>query len=139
MDDWAKIRQLFSTGQRSKREIGRLVGVSRGTVDRALETDRVPKYQRASTGSSFDAFAAQVRVLLAVTPTMPASVLAERVGWSGSASVLRDKVAVIRPEYVPPDPADRLVHEPGKQVQCDLWFPREPLPLGRGQGGAAEQ
>ena len=107
MDDWAKIRQLFSTGQHSKREIGRLVGVSRGTVDRALETDRVPKYQRASTGSSFDAFAAQVRVLLAVTPTMPASVLAERVGWSGSASVFRDKVAVIRPEYLPPDPADR--------------------------------
>ena len=37
MDDWAKIRQLFSTGQHSKREIGRLVGVSRGTVDRVLE------------------------------------------------------------------------------------------------------
>ena len=107
MDDWAKIRQLFSTGQHSKREIARLVGVSRGTVDRALETDRVPKYQRALTGSSFDAFAAQVRVLLAVTPRMPASTLAERVGWSGSASVFRDKVAVIRPEYLPPDPADR--------------------------------
>ena len=72
MDDWAKIRQLFSTGQHSKREISRLVGVPRGTVDRPLETDRV---------------------LLAVTPTMPASVLAERVGWSGSASVFRDKVA----------------------------------------------
>jgi len=135
MDDWAKIRQLFSTGQHSKREIGRLVGVSRGTVDRALESDRLPKYQRASTGSSFDAYAAQVRVLLAVTPRMPASTLAERVGWLGSASVFRDKVAAIRPEYVPPDPADRLVHEPGKQVQCDLWFPHEPLPLGHGQEG----
>ena len=49
MDDWAKIRQLFSTGEHSKREIGRLVGVSRGTVDRALETDRQPKYQRTVT------------------------------------------------------------------------------------------
>ncbi|GEP28745.1 hypothetical protein [Cryobacterium levicorallinum] len=135
MDDWAKIRQLFSTGQHSKREIGRLVGVSRGTVDRALESDRLPKYQRAATGSSFDAYAAQVRVLLAVTPRMPASTLAERVGWLGSASVFRDKVAAIRPEYVPPDPADRLVHEPGKQVQCDLWFPHEPSPLGHGQEG----
>jgi len=48
MDDWARIRQLFSTGQHSKREIGRLVGVSRGTVDRALETDRQPKYQRTA-------------------------------------------------------------------------------------------
>jgi hypothetical protein len=135
MDDWAKIRQLFSTGQHSKREIGRLVGVSRGTVDRALESDRLPKYRRASTVSSFDAYAAQVRVLLAGTPRMPASTLAERVGWLGSASVFRDKVAAIRPEYVPPDPADRLVHEPGKQVQCDLWFPHEPLPLGHGQEG----
>lgn len=135
MDDWARIRQLFSTGQHSKREIGRLVGVSRGTVDRALETDRQPKYQRAVTGSSFDAFAAQVRVLLAATPRMAASTLAERVGWSGSASVFREKVAGIRPEYVPPDPADRLVHEPGKQAQCDLWFPHEPLSLGHGQEG----
>jgi hypothetical protein len=135
MDDWAKIRQLFSTGQHSKREIGRLVGVSRGTVDRALESDRLPKYQRAASGSSFEAYAARVRVLLAVTPRMPASVLAERVGWLGSASVFRDKVAAIRPEYVPPDPADRLVHEPGRQVQCDLWFPHEPLPLGHGQAG----
>jgi hypothetical protein len=117
MDDWAKIRQLFSTGQHSKREIGRLVGVSRGTVDRALETERLPKYGRPPVGSSFDAFAPQVRVLLAVTPTMPASTLAKRVGWSRSASVFREKVAALRPEYVPPDPADRLVHEPGAQVQ----------------------
>jgi len=135
MDDWAKIRQLFSAGEHSKREIGRLVGVSRGTVDRALESERLPKYQRAATGSSFDAFAAQVRVLLASTPTMPASTLAERVGWPGSASVFRDKVAVIRPEYLPPDPADRLVHEPGRQLQCDLWFPHEPLSLGHRQEG----
>ncbi|MBG6107403.1 DDE-type integrase/transposase/recombinase [Frigoribacterium sp. CG_9.8] len=135
MDDWAKIRQLFSTGEHSKREIGRLVGVSRGTVERALGTDRLPKYQRAAVGSGFDAFALQVRALLAVTPTMPASTLAERVGWLGSASVFRDKVAGVRPEYVPPDPADRLVHEPGQQVQCDLWFPHKPLPLGHGQEG----
>jgi len=135
MDDWARIRQLFSTGKHSKREIARLAGVSRGTVDRALESDRVPKYQRAATGSSFDAYAAQVRVLLAETPRMAATTLAERVGWSGSASVFRDKVAAIRPEYVPPDPADRLVHEPGQQVQCDLWFPHAPLPLGHGQEG----
>ena len=37
--------QLDQTGQHSKREIGRLVGVARGTVDRALEADRLPKYQ----------------------------------------------------------------------------------------------
>ena len=127
MDDWAEIRHLFSTGKHSKREIGRIVGVSRGTVDRA------PKYHRAAGVSSFDAFTPRVRELLVKTPTMPAATLAERVGWSGSASLFRSKVAAIRPEYAPPDPADRLVHEPGFQVQCDLWFPHEQLPVGAGQ------
>jgi len=120
-------------GQHSKREIARLVGVSRGTVDRALAVDRSPAYRREATGSSFDAFSAQVRVLLAATPTMPASTAAERVGWSGSPSLFRAKVAELRPEYLVPDPADRLVHPPGFQVQCDLWFPHEALPLGDDQ------
>jgi IS30 family transposase len=68
LDDWAKIRHLFSTGKHSKREIGRLVGVSRGTVERALESDRAPEYQRAAGVSSFDAFAPKVRELLVKTP-----------------------------------------------------------------------
>jgi hypothetical protein len=42
---------------------------------------------------------------------------------------------MIRPEYVPPDPADRLVHEAGFQVECDLWFPEQPIPLGHHQDG----
>jgi len=64
---------------------------------------------------------------------MPAATVAERVGWSGSASLFRLKVAELRPEYLVPDPADRLVHPPGFQVQCDLWFPHEALPLGHDQ------
>jgi transposase len=136
LDDWAKIRHLFSTGEHSKREIARLAGVSRGTVDRALAEGREPTYQRAPGGSSFDSFVAEVRKLLAVTPTMPAATIAERVGWSGSESLFRAKVAEIRPDYAVPDPADRLVHPPGFQVQCDLWFPHEDLPLGDGQQAA---
>ncbi|WP_327013765.1 helix-turn-helix domain-containing protein [Cryobacterium sp. GrIS_2_6] len=136
LDDWAEIRHLHSTGKHSKREIARLVGVSRGTVDRALAVDRSPTYQREPTGSSFDAFAGQVRVLLAATPTMPAATAAERVGWSGSPSLFRAKIAELRPEYAVPDPADRLVHPPGFQVQCDLWFPHEDLPLGHDQAAA---
>ena len=136
MDDWAKIRHLFSTGEHSKREIARLAGVSRGTVDRALAEDREPSYQRAPSGSSFDTFAVAVRRLLAATPTMPAATIAERVGWSGSPSLFRAKVAAVRPEYAVPDPADRIVHPPGFQVQCDLWFPHEDLPLGDDQQAA---
>ena len=129
-DDWAEIRSLFSKGEHSKREIARLVGVSRGTVDRALEVGRVPKYQRAAAPSSFEPFAAHVRVLLAASPRMPSTVLADRVGWTGASSVFREKVAVLRPEYMPPDPANRLTHEPGAEVQCDLWFPARDDPAG---------
>lgn len=133
MDAWAEIRQLDAEGKTSRREIARRVGVSRGTVERALAADRLPKYERPPRASRFDVFAPRVRALLAKTPSMPASTLAERVDWPGSSSLFRAKVALLRPEYVLPDPADRLVHSPGVQVQCDLWFPRDPIPLGHGQ------
>ena len=113
-----------------------MASVSRGTVDRALDEDREPTYQRVPAGSSFDRFAVEVRRLLASTPTMPAATIAERVGWAGSPSLFRAKVAEVRPDYAVPDPADRLVHPPGFQVQCDLWFPHEDLPLGDDQQAA---
>jgi len=48
---------------------------------------RPPKFERKPADSSFDGYAPLVRSLLVQTPTMPASVLAERVGWTGSASL----------------------------------------------------
>lgn len=60
---------------------------------------------------------------------MPATVLAERVGWSGSPSWFRENVARLRPEHRRPDPADRLVWAPGDAAQCDLWFPARRVPL----------
>ncbi|WP_026553854.1 IS21 family transposase [Arthrobacter sp. 35W] len=135
LDDWATIRHRYANERISKRELAKQLGVSRGTVDRALAAETAPRYERKPAGSSFDAFEKDVRRLLAGTPTMPATVLAERVGWVGSASLFRAKIATIRPEYAPADPADRLVHQPGKTVQCDLWFPHQPLPLGHGQEG----
>ena len=63
---------------------------------------------------------------------MPATVLAERVGWSGSATWFRQNVALVRPDYAPTDPADRIVYHPGDQVQCDLWFPEPRIPVGAG-------
>ena len=49
---------------------------------------------------------------------------------------MRERVAVIRPEYAPADPADRLEHRPGRAVQCDLWFPAAKIPLGFDQCGS---
>jgi hypothetical protein len=60
---------------------------------------------------------------------MPATVLAERVGWTGSIRWFRDNVKRLRPEHRPVDPADRLTWGPGDAAQCDLWFPPRKVPL----------
>jgi hypothetical protein len=38
---------------------------------------------------------------------MPATVIAERIGWARSVTVLRERVRELRPVYLPPDPAGR--------------------------------
>jgi len=54
---------------------------------------------------------------------MPATVLAERVGWTGSIRWFRDNVNRVRVDHRPIDPADRLSWAAGDAAQCDLWFP----------------
>jgi hypothetical protein len=102
-------------------------------VARALAADAPPRYERAPvTTSAWAQVEPAVRALLTDHPTMAATVLAERVGWAGGHSWFAECVARIRPEYVPVDPCDRLVHFPGEQVQCDLWLPGHVVPHHRG-------
>ena len=74
-------------------------------------------------------FEPRVKALLEATPDMPATVLAERVGWQRSIRWFSDNVRRLRPGLRPPDPADRLVWQPGDAGQCDLWFPPRKIPL----------
>lgn len=64
---------------------------------------------------------------------MPATVIAERIGWEHSLTTLKDRVRQIRPEYQGIDPADRITYEPGQLTQCDLWFPETRIPVAAGQ------
>lgn len=128
MEDWALIRRLVAGGV-SQRRVARDLGIGRSTVERALASDRPPKYERAPVATSFTPFEPAVRQLLAVTPDMPATVLAERVGWTGSITWFRDNVRLLRPAHKPVDPADRLIWLPGDAAQCDLWFPPTKIPL----------
>ena len=128
MEDWALIRRLVADGV-PQRRVARDLGIGRSTVERALASDRPPKYERPSVPTSFTPFEPLVRQLLAVTPDMPASVVAERVGWTGSITWFRENVRRLRPEHRPVDPSDRLMWLPGDAAQCDLWFPPRKIPL----------
>ena len=98
-------------------------GGSKNTVRAALRSDGPPKYRADPAGSVVDDVEPRIRELLQAVPTMPATVIAERIGWTRSIRVLRDRVAELRPVYLPPDPASRTGYVPGEIAQCDLWFP----------------
>ena len=93
MIDWSEIQVLARRDGLSQREIARRLGISRGTVKRALAAERPPEYERAAGPTSFDPFETRVLALLRDHPLMPVPVIAERVGWPGGASTLRRHVS----------------------------------------------
>jgi transposase len=133
VEDWAEIRRLHRAEQMPIKAIARVMGVSRNTVRTAIGSDRPPRYRRPRKGSIVDAVEPQVRELLKAYPAMPATVIAERIGWERSVRVLRDRVAELRPAYLPQDPASRTAYAAGEVAQCDFWFPPVMLPVGCGQ------
>jgi transposase len=139
VEDWAEIRRLRRAEGMPIAEIARVMGISRNTVKAALASDGPPRYVRRPAGSVADAFEPRVRELLAAYPSMPATVIAERIGWPYSIRTLSGKVAELRPAYLPPDPASRTAYAAGEIAQCDFWFPPVQVPCGFGQVRTAKQ
>jgi len=133
VEDWAEIRRLRKAEAMPIKVIARVLGCSKNTVKKALAADGPPAYHRLGRGSVVDGVEPRIRELLQATPTMPATVIAERIGWPYSIRVLRDRVAELRPVYLPPDPASRTVYLAGEVAQCDFWFPPVEVPVGFGQ------
>jgi transposase len=133
VEDWAEIRRLHRADGVSIKEIVRRLGVARNTVREALRSDVPPRYERAPSGSKVDAVEPAIRALLRECPSMPATVIAERVGWQHGLTVLKDRVRELRPLFAPPDPCQRTCYRPGELAQFDLWQPDAPIPLGAGQ------
>jgi len=136
VEEWAEIRRLYLAERMSIKAIAKKLHLARNTVRSAVRSAQPPRYVRAGTGSIVDSVEPQIRALLKEFPDMPATVIAERIGWDRSMTVLKDRVRVLRPVYTPADPASRTTYEPGEVGQCDLWFPPVPIPLGHGQVGA---
>ena len=114
VEDWAEIRRLHRAEGLPIKQIARIKNVSRNTVRAALRSDAPPKYEREPKGSVADGFEPRIRELLMVYPTMPASVIGERIGWPYSDRTLRTRVAELRPAYLPPDPASRTSYAAGE-------------------------
>jgi transposase len=130
VDDWAEIRRLYFSEGLGIKTISRQLGVARNTVRTAVRGSDPPNYQRQGTGSLVDAVEPRICELLRDCPTMPATVIAERIDWRHGITILRDRVAELRPLFRPPDPCQRTFYAPGELVQFDLWQPDKLIPVG---------
>ncbi len=133
MEDWAEIRRLYRAEGLGIKTIARRFGIARNTVRSAVRAEAPPRYERTRRGSIVDAVEPEIRELLRDVPDMPASVIAERIGWVRGMTVLRGRVAELRPLFVPPDPSQRTWYRPGELAQFDLWQPDVEVPVGYGQ------
>lgn len=133
VEDWAEIRRLHLAEGLSIKEIVRRTGIARNTVRSALRSDAPPVFDRKPRPSAVDAVESEIRGLLAEFPRMPATVIAERIGWDRSLTILKDRVRELRPLFLPPDPSQRTEYRPGELAQWDLWFPAVKIPLGHAQ------
>ena len=139
MEDWAEIRRLHRAEGLPIKTIAQDVG---GLAEHGACGDAPRMGRRSMSGSRrgrrWMRSRPRIREQLQAVPTMPATVIAERVGWTRGITVFKERVAELRPAYLPPDPASRTTYVAGEIAQCDLWFPPIQLPVGFGQARTAD-
>jgi hypothetical protein len=59
--------------------------------------------------------------------------MAVELGYAGGKTVFDDYVREVRPRFEVRRTFQRTIYRPGELVQCDLWEPRELIPVGHGQ------
>lgn len=136
VEQWAEIRRLYFVERRSKRAIHRLTGVHRDTITRALASEVPPKYRRERTGSKLDPFKGWICEQLQADPSLESLRLREMasdLGYDGGKTIFDNYVREVRPRFLMPRTFQRTIYRPGELVQCDLWEPRELIPVGHGQ------
>jgi hypothetical protein len=136
VQQWAEVRRLVLVEGRSQREVARLTGLARDTVAKAVQAETPRRYSRAAAGSKLDPFKDWVCERLREDPTIQAQRLRElagELGYEGGKTIFDDYVREVRPRYRVRRTFQRTIYRPGELVQCDLWEPREPVPVGHGQ------
>jgi transposase len=135
VEDWAEIRRLHLAEGLGVRTIAKRLGVARNTVRAAVRNADPPAYRRRRRASAVDPYESQIRELLRACNSIPATVIAERIAWERGMTILKERVAELRPLYLEADPYQRTDYRPGELAQWDLWFPSADIPLGYGNTG----
>jgi transposase len=136
VEQWAEVRRMHRVEGLSGREISRRTGLHRDTVARLLAAMVPPRYERVSVGSKLDPFKDWICEQLRADPRIQSQRLRElagEIGYEGGKSIFDDYVRDARPRFVVPRTFQRTIYRPGELVQCDLWEPRELIPVGHGQ------
>jgi transposase len=136
VEQWAEIRRMHRVERLSIREISRRTGLHRKTVRRALSSDAPPRYVRAPVESKLDRFKDWICERLREDPAIQSLRLREmatELGYRGGKTIFDDYVREVRPRFVVKRTFQRTIYRPGELVQCDLWEPRDPVPVGHGQ------
>jgi transposase len=133
---WAEVRRMKRVDGLSGREISRRTGLHRDTVARLLAAPLPPKYSRKPAASKLDPFKDWICEQLQADPTIQSLRLREmaaELGYEGGKTIFDDFVRDIRPRFQARRTFQRTIYRPGALVQCDLWEPREPVPVGHSQ------
>jgi len=86
--------------------------------------------------SKVDPFKEWICEQLQADPAIPSLRLREmatELGYEGGKSIFDDYVREVRPRFQVRRTFQRTIYRPGELVQCDLWEPRELIPVGHGQ------
>src|SRR4051812_2368108 len=120
----------------SIREISKRTGLHRKTIRRALAAETPPRYARPSAVSKLDPFREWICEQLRADPGMPSRRLRElatELGYDGGKTIFDDYVREVRPRFLIKRTFQRTIYRPAELVQCDLWEPRDQIPVGHGQ------
>jgi transposase len=136
VQQWAEVRRLVLVEGLSQRQVARRLGLARATVARAVASETPPRYSRALAGSKLDPFKDWICEQLREDPKLQAQrlrELASELGYEGAKTIFDDYVREVRPRFQVRRTFQRTIYRPGELVQCDLWEPRQPVPVGYGQ------
>jgi transposase len=136
VEQWAEIRRMHRVERLSIRAISKRTGLHRKAIRRALASATPPRYSRAPAGSKLDPFKDWICEQLRADSSIPSLRLREmaiELGYEGAKTIFDDYVREVRPRFVVKRTFQRTLYRPGELVQCDLWEPREPVPVGHGQ------